>query len=118
MPSIIDFCRELRKRQTPAEIALWEALRNRNFCDKKFLRQHPVCALSAFGKSLYYIPDFYCHEARLAIEADGPVHQFKKQYDKNRDEVLNKLGLNIVRFKNEEIIDDLEGVLGKIKEQL
>ena len=117
MPDIIDLCRELRKKQTPAEQLLWEQLRNRKLLDKKFLRQHPICVYSAFGKSLYYIPDFYCHEAKLVIEADGPVHLFKKQYDKNRDEVLTGLGLTILRFTNENIINDLDGVLNVIGKQ-
>ena len=88
MPSIIDLCRELRKKQTPAEDLLWQNLRNRNFKKLKFLRQHPICVQSILGKNLYYIPDFYCHKAKLVIEADGPIHLFKTEYDKNRDEVL------------------------------
>ena len=67
---------------------------------------------------MYYIPDFYCHEEKLVIEADGPVHLFKKQYDKNRDAVLTELGLTILRFTNDEIIADLDGVLNEIKEKL
>jgi very-short-patch-repair endonuclease len=111
MPSIIDLCRELRKKQTPAEGILWQHLRNRNFKELKFLRQHPVCVQSIFGKNLYYIPDFYCHKAKLVIEADGPVHLFKKEYDKNRDEVLTGLGLRTLRFTNDEILNELEKVL-------
>jgi len=118
MPSIIDLCRELRKRQTPAEEVLWQHLRNRNFSGSKFLRQHPICVESIFGKSLYYIPDFYCHKSKLVIEADGPVHLFKQEYDKNRDEVLSGLGLVILRFKNEEILNDLDSVLNMIKEKI
>ena len=118
MPSIIDLCRELRKKQTPAEDLLWEQLRNRKLSNKKFLRQHPICVYSAFGKNLYYIPDFYCNEAKLVVEADGPVHQFKKQYDKNRDAVLSELGLTILRFSNDEIIADPGGVLDKIKAKM
>jgi len=115
MPSIIDFCRELRRKQTPAEELLWQHLRNRNLIGKKFLRQHPICVNSIFGRSVYYIPDFYCHEAKLVIEADGPVHLFKKEYDKNRDEVLTGLGLVILRFTNDEIFNDLGRVLNVIK---
>ena len=118
MPSIIDLCRELRKKQTPAEAVLWQYLRNRKLLNKKFLRQHPVCVDSVFGRSIYYIPDFYCHEAKLVVEADGPVHLFKKQYDKNRDEVLASLGLNILRCTNDDIINNLEGVLHSIRERL
>src|SRR6185437_6801819 len=82
VPSIIEICRELRRLQTPAEKILWDHLRNRKLAGHKFLRQHPVCVESRFGRSLYYIPDFYCHTAKLVIEADGPIHQFKKEYDK------------------------------------
>ena len=118
MPSIIELCRELRKLETPAEKILWHHLRNRKLFEHKFLRQHPVCVQSIFGRSLYYIPDFYCHEAKLVIEADGPIHLLKKDYDKNRDEVLAKLELTTVRFENDQIINDLPSVLNKIKEHL
>jgi len=114
MPSIITLCRELRQRETAAEKLLWQHLRNRNLCGKKFLRQHPICVMNTFGRNLYYIPDFYCHEAQLVIEADGPVHLFKKNYDKNRDEVLRGLGLTILRFENEQIVNDMASVLNQI----
>jgi len=74
--------------------------------------------LSAFGRNLYYIPDFYCHKAKLVIEADGPIHQYKKEYDKNRDEVLGTLNLTIIRFENDQILNDIQSVLNKIKEHL
>jgi very-short-patch-repair endonuclease len=115
VPSIIELCRELRRLQTPAENILWDHLRNRKLVGHKFLRQHPVCVESRFGRNLYYIPDFYCHAAKLVIEADGPIHQIKKDYDKNREEVLIALGLNILRFENAQILNEIEAVLNKIK---
>jgi very-short-patch-repair endonuclease len=118
MSAIIDLCRELRQRETPAEKILWQHLRNRKLLDHKFLRQHPICVESPFGRNLYYIPDFYCHEAKLVIEADGPIHQFKKDYDKNRDDVLKALSLIILRFENELISNDIDAVLTKISEHL
>ncbi len=118
MPNIIDLCRELRRNQTPAEKKLWNSLRNRRFANYKFLRQHPVFIPSALGKNLYYIPDFYCHEAKLVIEADGPIHLLKKDYDKNRDEVLNGLGLTTLRFKNDAVLNNIEYVLNKIEKYL
>ncbi len=118
MSQIIDFCRELRKNQTEAEKVLWTHLRNRNFCEHKFLRQHPIWVANEFGRNLYYIPDFYCHGAKLVIEADGPIHLLKKDYDKNRDEVLGLLGLNVIRFENEQILADLNSVLTEIKKYL
>ena len=118
MPSIMELCRELRQRETQAEKVLWGHLRNRNLFNHKFLRQYPVCVLSAFGRNLYYIPDFYCHKAKLVIEADGPIHQYKKEYDKNRDEVLGTLNLTIIRFENDQILNNIQSVLNKIKEHL
>jgi very-short-patch-repair endonuclease len=103
MASIVEFCRELRKLETPVEKVLWEHLRNRKLLEHKFLRQHPICAGFAFGKNLYYIADFYCDNAKLVIEADGPIHLLKKDYDKNRDVVLIYLNLTTLRFKNAEI---------------
>ena len=113
MSSITDLCRELRKRETKAEKVLWEHLRNRNY-KYKFLRQYPICALSACGKNVYYIPDFYCYKGKLVIEADGLVHLYKKEYDKNRDDVLRSFDLTILRFNNDEIITDPESVINKI----
>jgi len=118
MPSITELCRELRHHETAAEQILWTHLRNRKLFKHKFLRQYPVWVASLFGKKLYYIPDFYCHQSKLVVEADGPIHQYKKEYDKNRDEVLAGLGLTIIRFDNDQIIDNIEFVLETIKQNL
>ncbi|WP_094569703.1 endonuclease domain-containing protein [Mucilaginibacter xinganensis] len=118
MPSIIELCRELRQRETAAEKALWYHLRNRKLFEHKFLRQYPICVESGFGKRLYYIPDFYCHKGKLVIEADGPIHDFKKEYDKNREDVLISLGLKILRFDNSGILNNMPAVLEKIRESL
>ncbi|WP_299360113.1 endonuclease domain-containing protein [Mucilaginibacter sp.] len=117
MQTIVDFCRELRQRETAAEKVLWNLLRNRQLLKHKFLRQHPIC-VSAFGYNRYYIPDFYCHKAKLVIEADGPIHLLKQDYDKNRDEVLTALGLTILRFENDQIITDTEAVINTIYKHL
>jgi very-short-patch-repair endonuclease len=118
MHSITDLCRELRQRETPAEKVIWNHLRNRKLFGYKFLRQYPICVDSVFRRRLYYIPDFYCHQAKLVIEADGPIHLFKKDYDKNREEVLIALGLKILRFDNLQILNDTPGVLDLIKNSL
>jgi very-short-patch-repair endonuclease len=118
MPSITELCRELRQKETPAEKLLWAELRNRNLIQHKFLRQYPIRVISAHGLTACYIPDFYCAKAKLVIEADGPIHLMKKHYDKNRDEVLAELGLRILRFTNDEIMNDTIVVLRKIKECL
>lgn len=118
MPFITELCRELRQKETPAEKLLWAQLRNRRLFQHKFLRQYPIRVISAHGLTACYIPDFYCHKAKLVIEADGPIHIIKKDYDKNRDEVLAELGIRILRFTNDEIMNDMPIVLRKIKEYL
>lgn len=81
MPTITEICRELRRRETPAEKALWALLRNRQLSGKKFLRQYPITTLSVERRNTCFIPDFYCHKAKLVVEADGPIHLLKKEYD-------------------------------------
>ena len=93
---------------TPAEILLWNELRGRRFKGFKFRRQHPIS---------FYIVDFYCHQAKLVIEADGNVHQSDENqtYDLNRTQVLESLGLKVIRFKNEEVLENLSWVLETIR---
>ena len=97
--------RELRQQQTPAEEILWLCLRGRRLCGAKFRRQHNI------GR---FIVDFYCHEARLAIEVDGGVHDTQKERDAERDAWLAASGLTVLRFENEAVSDRLEGVLREI----
>jgi len=104
---LVDRARELRRKQTPAEEAMWETLRNRQFMDLKFRRQHQ------FGN---YIVDFYCHEAKLVIELDGAPHseEARKKHDKKRDAYLTTMGLTVLRFPNSQWAEDPVGVLDKI----
>ena len=105
MPYIINFCRELRKNETPAEKLLWSYLRNRQLFRHKFLRQHPICGGYRNNEPIYFIADCYCDAAKLVIEADGPIHLLKKDYDQNRDEVMRAMNLKILRFENETILN-------------
>lgn len=100
--------RELRKNQTPAEEIFWQIVRNRKFLNLKFRRQHQI------GN---YIVDFYCHEHKLIIELDGGVHDTPERIkkDNTRDKYLRAIGNNVVRFKNEDVFNDLENVLLKIE---
>jgi len=75
----------------------------------KFRRQHPV------GN---YILDFYCDEARLAIELDGGQHAQSSKYDSQRTEELLKKGIRVVRFWNNEVLENLDGVLERIAEAI
>ena len=63
-----------------------------------------------------FIVDFYCHKAGLVIEVDGDVHDLQKDEDARRDKTLREMGLQIVRFRNEEIVRNLSAVFGKIIE--
>lgn len=107
-------CRELRKNSTPAENILWQAIRNRKLDEKKFLRQHPIF-YEITGKESFFVSDFYCHEEKLIIELDGPYHKYRLKEDELRTEILNYLGLGVMRFRNDEVIKDLKSVLKEIK---
>lgn len=94
----------LRGNPTPAEKIVWEVLRNRNLDGYKFRRQHPVD---------YFIVDFICHEGCLVVELDGQVHEDteQKEYDEGRSFELEELGYKVLRFQNDEVFNDLDGVL-------
>ena len=102
---------ELRKNMTYAEKVLWQQLRNRNLSNLKFRRQHPVSI---------FILDFYCHEKRLAIEVDGGIHNQidQKEWDENRTYELNELGIKVLRFTNEDVINRTKEVIKLIEEFL
>jgi very-short-patch-repair endonuclease len=99
---------ELRKSMTIAEKILWQKLRNRQMNGLKFRRQHPVGI---------FILDFYCHERKLAIEVDGKIHnqEAQKEWDENRTYELNELGIVVLRFLNEDVIDKTEMVVDSIR---
>ncbi|ACZ38059.1 endonuclease domain-containing protein [Sphaerobacter thermophilus] len=97
--------RQLRRTQTPAEATLWQALRGRSFHGLKFRRQHPLGP---------YVVDFYCPSLRLIIEVDGDVHHERRDYDTARTEHLAQYHYHVVRFRNEEVLCDLDGVLQRL----
>ena len=113
-PSIIELCRKLRQNQTPSELRLWKRLKAKQFAGYKFRRQHPIIYQSRQGVRSFFIPDFYCAEKKLIVELDGKIHEFQKDYDNNRDEVLAQLGLKTIRILNEELDSGFEGVSDKI----
>jgi very-short-patch-repair endonuclease len=108
--------RALRKASTKAEEILWKALRDRK-TGYKFLRQKPF-VVSYFGKRHTFVVDFYCTELRLAIEADGCVHRKRQWYDKLRTQLLQEQHkLNMLRFSNNEICDNVSEIINKITKQ-
>jgi len=70
------------------------------------------------NKKTFFIADFYCHESRLVVEIDGKSHDQKKEYDELRTYIINDLGIEVVRFRNEEIEKDMEKVLETLKQIL
>jgi very-short-patch-repair endonuclease len=105
----VELAKELRKNMTAAEEFLWEKLRNRQFPGLKFRRQHPVEV---------FVVDFICIEKCLVVEVDGEIHQTpeQKEWDENRAAEIEKYGLTILRFTNEEVLHETEKVLEKIRE--
>ncbi len=103
--------RELRKNMTDAERILWTRLRNKQMNGVRFRRQHPIS---------FYIADFYCHKHRLVIELDGEVHHSAdaKRMDDNRTAEMNRLGITVIRFTNDEVISSIQTVLETIKHQI
>jgi methionyl-tRNA synthetase len=103
------FARNLRSEQTNAENRLWALLRDRRLGGAKFRRQHPVEP---------YILDFYCHEAKLAIELDGGGHSERSQKDLERDRYVAAKGIETLRVWNNQLLNETESVLEAIWNKL
>lgn len=103
------FARSLRKTPTPAEEILWKHLRGSRFDGAKFRRQVP------FDR---FVVDFYCHSAKLVVELDGRQHEWFADYDADRTEILERMGVRVIRFTNAEVCDDVDSVLARIHAEL
>ncbi len=93
--------RQLRKNQTDAEHAIWRLVRAKQIEGLKFRRQHPVSN---------YIVDFVCPEKKLIIEIDGGQHADAIDYDEKRTHFLESNGYRVIRFWNNEVLTNIEGV--------
>jgi very-short-patch-repair endonuclease len=107
--------RKLRKKQTLSESIFWNHVRNRKL-GVKINRQYAFKFLYK-GCWKLYVADFYCAKWRLVIEIDGGIHVSRKQYDMERTEALESIGLKVIRFWNEEV-DDIEKVKSRIYSNL
>ena len=103
---LLENARQLRSNQTDAELKLWYHLRAHRFMGLKFKRQKPV------GR---YIVDFIYVEQKLVIELDGEQHTAQAAYDTRRDDWLRGEGFTVLRFWNNEVIQEMAGVLEKIR---
>jgi very-short-patch-repair endonuclease len=100
--------RSFRRAQTPAEFALWARIRSRQLDGFKLVRQEPI------GR---YYADFVCRDWRLIVELDGGQHAERRD-DKERDSELCGLGYRVIRFWNNDIVDNLDGVLQTLLSEL
>jgi very-short-patch-repair endonuclease len=105
--NLFQLARLNRQSMTEAETLLWRCLKGRKLMGHKFRRQHP------FKR---YIIDFYCPDSQLAIELDGEYHDDLKQkeYDEERTRELSDVGVQVIRFKNKDVVQNLPSVLQEI----
>ena len=100
-----NFSRSLRRNASDAEKKLWKHLRQKQIQGLKFRRQAPVDK---------FIADFLCYERRLIIELDGGQHAEQLDYDGNRTRILEACGFRVLRFWNNDVLQNIEGVLLEI----
>ena len=108
-----DSSREARKSQTKAEKVFWENVRKKRLQGLKFYRQYPIF-YEINNIESFIIADFYCYEKKTIIEIDGKIHRYKRKKDNLRTQILNSLGIKVMRFYNEDVENDLEKVLTEI----
>jgi cyclase len=102
----IETAKMLRNNMTYHENLLWEKLKGKQIYGVRFRRQHPI---------MFFIADFYCHEAKLVVEVDGDIHNDKTDYDDGRSAEMEKYGIIVLRITNAEVETSLENVIYKIK---
>ena len=108
-PLLKERARELRKNMTPGEVTLWKHLKGKQMCGYDFDRQRPIDQ---------FIVDFYCKKLMLAIEIDGSSHDSPEaqKRDAERQGRLESLGVRFLRFREEKVCGELEGVLRVIED--
>lgn len=101
----VNRARDLRRNLTDAERLLWSRLRRRSLMRFYFRRQVPLGP---------YVADFVCKQQRLIVELDGGQHAMRKDYDARRTKHLNGMGYEVLRFWNNDVLDNMDGVLESI----
>ena len=101
----LELSRLLRRRMTPAECVLWEAVRGNRLAGLRFRRQQIIDG---------FIVDFYCHAARLVVEVDGGIHEAQQGHDIARDQIIAGRALRVIRFTNDDVLNNLQDVLRQI----
>jgi len=105
----VELSKKLRKNMSKAETHFWNAVRNKKLFGLKFRRQQIING---------FVVDFYCNSLRLCVEIDGDIHdqEEQKEYDEERDKKIKSHDLMLLRLINDEVINDFEKVIQKIKE--
>lgn len=106
---MLEISREFRREPQPSEAVLWYELRNRKLLGAKFRRQQPIGS---------FVVDFYCDQAGLVVEVDGPIHQYQQRADRERQEMLESLELRVIRVSAENVVSNMLLVLSAISAAL
>ncbi len=108
-PKLKEFARKLRKNSTRSEIKLWHHLKGKKMIGYDFHRQKPIDN---------FIVDFFCNKLKLVIELDGYTHTFEEVVDKDelKQEKLKELGISVLRFRDEDVMKNMDGVLNVIRQ--
>ena len=109
MGVIKDRVRKLRRNQTLAEEYFWEEARS-NKLGLSFRRQYPLVFYAGKERNLF-IADFCCKKHKLIVEIDGKIHENQKDYDNARTLVINQLGYQVIRFTNEQVLNNFSEVI-------
>ncbi len=112
-----ELCRDLRKNATHAEKIFWRIVRNKKFQGRKFYRQYPLF-YELNGCDSFFIADFCSFKDKIIIEIDGCAHDFRLSRDADRTIVLKSLGFRVIRFSNEEILYNIDGVLKILNQEI
>jgi very-short-patch-repair endonuclease len=102
-----EVARQFRKEPTTSEEILWQAIRGQKLDGRRFRRQQPIGV---------FVVDFYCSAEKLIVEVDGPIHELQREHDQQRQELLESLGLKMVRVTSKQVETDIDSALALIRQ--
>ncbi len=104
----LELARKMRRKMTPGERCFWNMVRNNKLRGLHFRRQQVLHG---------FIADFFCNDLNLVVEIDGGIHQGQRDYDQLRDMIINRYGVKVIRFSNEDVLNKGDWVLQRLKEE-
>jgi very-short-patch-repair endonuclease len=102
-----EVARQFRKEPTTSEEILWQAIRGRKLDGRRFRRQQPIGV---------FVVDFYCSAEKLIVEVDGAIHELQREHDQQRQELLESLGLKMVKVTSKQVETDIDSALALIRQ--